>query len=89
MCQDGMPLISPADPVSRYAYANDTVARRKSVVMTGTAFTGQGGDHQWRWGYNDRSELTLDTPGNAGAFGQGPAGFARPAERKGGRNRYS
>lgn len=49
---------SPAATISNYAYVNDTVGRRTSVVTTGEAFTGNGGDHHWRWSYNDRSEVT-------------------------------
>lgn len=44
--------------LSMYDYANDEIGRRKSVKTTGGAFTGHGGDHHWRWGYNDASELT-------------------------------
>lgn len=43
--------------VSKYAYANDDLARRTSVIRSGTAFVGTIGDHQEHYGYNDRNEL--------------------------------
>ncbi len=54
---------TPNVTVSKYAYELDPLGRRTSVVQTGTAF---GQDHLWKWSYNDRSELTLDTPRPAG-----------------------
>jgi RHS repeat-associated protein len=52
-------VASPAGTISRYEYANDELGRRTSVLMTGSAFIDNGGEHHWRWGYNDRSELTV------------------------------
>lgn len=51
-------VVAPAGIISKYAYVNDFIGRRTSVVMTGEAFTSHGGSHHWEWGYNDRSELT-------------------------------
>jgi len=64
--------------ISQYLYRNDALGRRSDVVYTGTAFAA---DHLFKWGYNDRSELTAadryqstdpDTPtnqyGTNGAF---------------------
>ena len=42
--------------VSKYTYASDDLGRRTSVVYEGTAFAE---DHLFKWGYNERSELTL------------------------------
>jgi hypothetical protein len=41
--------------VSKYAYRNDDLARRKDVIDTGTAFSGK----QDVWTYNARNELDL------------------------------
>lgn len=41
--------------ISKYAYQNDSLGRRTSVVRTGTAFDQ---DHFEIWGYNPRNELT-------------------------------
>ncbi len=46
---------TPDVQVSKYVYASDDVGRRTSVVYTGSAFAE---DHLFKWGYNDRSELT-------------------------------
>ncbi len=50
----------PGDIVSKYAYVNDSLARRTSVVRTGSAFNESGGAspaHADVWSYNDRNEL--------------------------------
>ena len=44
--------------VSKYAYENDSRARRTSVVRTGVAFSGGSGDHLDLWSHDDRDELT-------------------------------
>jgi len=47
--------------VSRYAYSNDSLGRRKHVIRTGSAFDGQSGrspEHADAWSYNARNELT-------------------------------
>ncbi len=44
--------------VSKYEYQNDILARRTSVVRTGSAFTDTLGDHYEQYGYNARNELT-------------------------------
>jgi len=41
--------------ISQYLYRNDALGRRSDVVYSGTAFAA---DHLFKWGYNDRSELT-------------------------------
>jgi hypothetical protein len=53
---------SPSAIVSKYEYLHDDPGRRASVVYSGSAFTS---NHHFRWGYHDRSELTLDTPQRA------------------------
>jgi RHS repeat-associated protein len=52
--QNQWPAATPPT-VSNYAYTNDILARRTSVVYTGSAFAQ---DHLFKWGYNGRNELT-------------------------------
>jgi RHS repeat-associated protein len=63
-------VASPTPPISKYTYVNDALGRRTSVVTTGSVF---GTGRLFKWGYNDRSELTtadrhegtvLDPPGD-------------------------
>ncbi|MFH1747938.1 MAG: hypothetical protein ABIG44_12960 [Planctomycetota bacterium] len=44
--------------ISKYAYVNDDLASRESVVNSGTVFGGTGKEHLSIWTYNDRNELT-------------------------------
>ena len=59
------------DPISKYAYANDSLGRRDYVVRTGTAFAGGHGDHWDDWVYNDRNEL-VDAKKYLGGSGTPP-----------------
>ncbi len=66
----------PPVTVSMYAYQNDNLGRRTSVVRTGSAFAPPmgSGDHFDLYAYNDRNELT----GSTGYFGTDPGQTGSP-----------
>ncbi|MFH1748861.1 MAG: hypothetical protein ABIG44_17650 [Planctomycetota bacterium] len=48
----------PDVTISKYAYVNDDLARRESVVNRGEAVGGTSNEHLSIWSYNERNELT-------------------------------